>query len=95
MSSNQSEDDWITLGLMLTGAMGLGLFSFGTFLRPLQIWALDHGLVVPAAQALVPIGSEIGLSFWQAVICGFALVGLLVLFFVPLGVRRRRAAARG
>lgn len=93
MQSAQEDDNWISLLLLLVGASGFGLVSFGAIFRPVQEWFVEVGVLVPASQALVPLGDVVGLDFWRVLIAGGFMLGLIAL--VVLFLSRRKVAERG
>lgn len=92
-SVQQEEDNWISLLLLLVGASGFGLVSLGAIFRPVQDWLIEVGVLVPASQALVPLGGEVGLDFWRVVIAAGLVLGFIAL--AVMLVRRRKAVERG
>ncbi|WP_242085916.1 hypothetical protein [Microbacterium lacticum] len=91
--SNQtsvSEDDWITLLIILVLAFATGIVSVGMFLDPLRAWLLQYHVLEQGDAMVVPLFEGVGFGWGQLIViaaimlCSIALIVWL----------KRRAAAR-
>ena len=93
MSSNQNEEDnLITLILLFCGVGGFGLFSASALLAPVQIWMVQHGILVSGQSVLLRWGEDhVGLDIARVIVVAGAVVILLV---IVIAVLRRRWTRR-
>jgi hypothetical protein len=89
-SQSISDDDWITLLLILVLAFATGIVSLGMFLDPLRDWMLTYHLLEQGDAVVVPIVDEVGFGVGQLlVVASLLLVGIALIVWA-----KRRAAAR-
>ena len=91
--SNQasvSEDDWISLLLIVVLAFATGIVSLGMFLDPLRGWMLQYHLLEQGEATVIPIVDGIGFGWGQILVIAAILLSAIAL----LVWLKRRAAAR-
>ncbi len=85
-----SEDDWITLLLIVVLAVASGLVSLGMFLDPLRVWMLQCHLLEQGDATVIPIVDGIGFGWGQI----FVIAAILISAIALLVWLKRRDAAR-
>ena len=90
MGAQTSDDDVLTLMLLLAGASGMGLFSVGAFSAPVQAWMLSVGILTAGEGVLLGWENGVGLDLPRVIIGVGILLLLLVLFIAVMRKRARR-----
>jgi hypothetical protein len=84
-----STQDEIALIFGLPVLMAMGVFSPAVLGQQVASWMIEHRILVPDTEAVVPLLGGTGLGWPQLSI----VVGLLIVLIAVLGWRRRRSSA--
>ncbi|MGC5225153.1 hypothetical protein ACPW96_21500 [Micromonospora sp. DT81.3] len=85
-----SEDDWISMLLLLTLAVGTGIVSLGMFLDPLRAWMLQYHLLEQGDAVTLPLFDGFGFGLGQILV----VISLLIAGIALIVWLKRRSAAR-
>lgn len=87
MADRDLDDDSTFLLILAAGILAFGWIPLVASFDPVRVWMLDHGVLVPAHEAMVVIpGWESGLDFARLAL--LALVVLFLLIIAVAGIRR-------
>lgn len=90
-SSESTEEQILTLFMILLSTGVIGSFSLIGLVEPIQLWAVQHGLVVSASNVDMPLAGDgsVGFDMPRMLIAG-GILGLVLLGLVYSAVRKHR-----